>query len=107
MGQAEVRGYTVGARSTDTFGRVLCNTRNQHFVVDVLPWAADDGGVVLAQQRVAHALQVCFARLQIGQVAQGVSPVCASVEVEADQAVAVCAAATFLAADCTAFTMFW
>jgi uncharacterized OsmC-like protein len=34
MGQAEVRGYAVGARSTDTFGRVLCNTRNHHFVVD-------------------------------------------------------------------------
>ncbi|HEY7657100.1 MAG TPA: OsmC family protein [Burkholderiales bacterium] len=31
---AEVRGYTVHARSTDTFGRVLCNTRNHHFIVD-------------------------------------------------------------------------
>ena len=31
---AEVRGYTVQACSTETFGRVLCNTRNHHFVVD-------------------------------------------------------------------------
>jgi uncharacterized OsmC-like protein len=31
---AEVRAYTVHARSTDTFGRVLCNTRNHHFIVD-------------------------------------------------------------------------
>jgi uncharacterized OsmC-like protein len=31
---AEVRGYTVQARSTETLGRVLCNTRNHHFVVD-------------------------------------------------------------------------
>ena len=31
---AEVRGYTVQARSTETFGRVLCNTRNHHFIVD-------------------------------------------------------------------------
>ena len=31
---AEVRGYTVQARSTDTFGRVLCATRNHHFIVD-------------------------------------------------------------------------
>ena len=31
---AEVRGYTVQARSTDTFGRVLCHTRNHHFIVD-------------------------------------------------------------------------
>ena len=34
MGQSDVQGYTVRARSTDTFGRVLCNTRDQHFVVD-------------------------------------------------------------------------
>ena len=34
MAQGEIRGYKVHARSTDTFGRVLCNTRNHHFVVD-------------------------------------------------------------------------
>lgn len=34
MTQGEVRSYTVHARSTDTFGRVLCNTRNHHFIVD-------------------------------------------------------------------------
>lgn len=34
MGQAEVRGYTVHARSTDTFGRVQCDARNHHFIVD-------------------------------------------------------------------------
>ncbi len=28
------RRYDVQARSTDTFGRVLCSTRDQHFVVD-------------------------------------------------------------------------
>lgn len=28
------REYVVQARSTDTFGRVLCSTRDQHFVVD-------------------------------------------------------------------------
>jgi uncharacterized OsmC-like protein len=31
---AQARGYLVHARSTDTFGRVLCNTRNHHFIVD-------------------------------------------------------------------------
>lgn len=31
---AEIRGYIVHARSTETFGRVLCNTRNHHFIVD-------------------------------------------------------------------------
>lgn len=34
MAQGEVRNYAVRARSTDTFGRVLCNVRNHHFVVD-------------------------------------------------------------------------
>jgi uncharacterized OsmC-like protein len=29
-----VRRYSANARSTDTFGRVLCSTRDQHFVVD-------------------------------------------------------------------------
>jgi uncharacterized OsmC-like protein len=34
MAQAAIRGYTVQARSTETFGRVQCNTRNHHFIVD-------------------------------------------------------------------------
>lgn len=34
MVQGEIRGYTARARSTDTFGRVICNTRDQHFIVD-------------------------------------------------------------------------
>ena len=34
MAQSEIRSYTVGARSTDTFGRVLCTARNHHFIVD-------------------------------------------------------------------------
>jgi uncharacterized OsmC-like protein len=31
---ATLRRYVAPARSTDTFGRVLCSTRDQHFVVD-------------------------------------------------------------------------
>ena len=34
MSAARLRRYDVDARSTDTFGRVLCNSRDQHFVVD-------------------------------------------------------------------------
>src|SRR3989442_14941345 len=34
MTQQAVRQYEVEARSTDTFGRVLCSARTQHFVVD-------------------------------------------------------------------------
>jgi uncharacterized OsmC-like protein len=32
--QPEVRRYTARAESTATFGRVLCGTRDQHYVVD-------------------------------------------------------------------------
>ena len=34
MAQGEVRSYAVNARSTDTHGRVMCNVRNHHFVID-------------------------------------------------------------------------
>ena len=34
MAQSDIRSYAVKARSTDTFGRVLCSARNHHFVVD-------------------------------------------------------------------------
>jgi uncharacterized OsmC-like protein len=34
MTKAEVRRYAVDARSTDTFGRVLCSSRAHHFVAD-------------------------------------------------------------------------
>jgi uncharacterized OsmC-like protein len=34
MTQAEIRRYQTGARSTDTFGRVLVSARDQHLIVD-------------------------------------------------------------------------
>ena len=34
MPTSDVREYRIEARSTDTFGRVLCAARQQHFVVD-------------------------------------------------------------------------
>ena len=34
MSLVETRRYAVSARSTDTFGRVLCDCRDHHFVVD-------------------------------------------------------------------------
>ena len=34
MGAARQRRYDVDARSTDTFGRVLCHSRDHHFVID-------------------------------------------------------------------------
>jgi uncharacterized OsmC-like protein len=34
VSRIEPRSYAVAARSTDTFGRVLCDCRDHHFVVD-------------------------------------------------------------------------
>ena len=34
MLQTTIREYDVHARSTETFGRVLCSCRNHHFIVD-------------------------------------------------------------------------
>lgn len=34
MTQADIREYTAQARSTETFGRVLCSARNHHFIGD-------------------------------------------------------------------------
>ena len=34
MASPETRSYAIGARSTDTLGRVLCSVRNHHFIVD-------------------------------------------------------------------------
>jgi uncharacterized OsmC-like protein len=34
MALTDVRQFAIQARSTDTFGRVLCSCRNHHFVVD-------------------------------------------------------------------------
>lgn len=34
MTQIPIREFSVRARSTDVFGRVLCNARTHHFIVD-------------------------------------------------------------------------
>lgn len=34
MADSNTRSYAVGARSTDTHGRVMCSVRNHHFIVD-------------------------------------------------------------------------
>lgn len=38
MANSDLRLYGARARSTDTFGRVLCSARQNHFVVDGPVW---------------------------------------------------------------------
>ena len=33
-GMSDLRNYAIAARSTDTFGRVLCSARAHHFIID-------------------------------------------------------------------------
>ena len=39
-----VRQYAAEAKSTDTFGRVLCAARDQHFVLDGPVQNGDESG---------------------------------------------------------------
>jgi uncharacterized OsmC-like protein len=43
---SDVRHYGARARSTDTFGRVLCSCRENHFVVDGPVWNGCPGEAV-------------------------------------------------------------
>jgi uncharacterized OsmC-like protein len=38
VSEGDLREYRAEARSTDVFGRVLCNAREQHFVIDGPIW---------------------------------------------------------------------
>lgn len=46
MASTDLREYVAGARTTDTFGRVLCSSRQNHFVVDGPVWNGAPGEAV-------------------------------------------------------------
>jgi uncharacterized OsmC-like protein len=58
-----MRRYEARARSTDTFGRVLCNTRDQHFVVDGPPWNGCPGEAVTPGEMFLSAVAACGVEL--------------------------------------------
>ena len=74
----DVRNYNAEARSTGVFGRVLCNAREQHFVIDGPSWngcpaeALTPGEAFLAAIAACgvELVQVLAARdeIQIGEV---------------------------------------
>ncbi|RPI43715.1 MAG: hypothetical protein EHM59_14700 [Betaproteobacteria bacterium] len=57
------RGYTVHARSTDTFGRVLCSTRNHHFIVDGPVQNGCPGEAVTPAEMFLAAIAACGVEL--------------------------------------------
>ena len=46
MAGADLRRYAAQARSTETFGRVLCSCRDHHFVVDGPVWNGCPGEAI-------------------------------------------------------------
>src|ERR687883_18619 len=58
-----MRRYEAQARSTDVFGRVLCSTREQHFVVDGPPWNGCPGEAVTPGEMFLAAVASCGVEL--------------------------------------------
>jgi uncharacterized OsmC-like protein len=63
MAQAEVRKYAAKASSTDTFGRVMCSSRNHHFVVDGPVWNNCPGEAITPSELFLAAIAACGVEL--------------------------------------------
>lgn len=74
MAQGDVRQYTVQAHSSNTFGRVLCNVRNHHFVVDGPVQNGCPGEEITPAELFLSGVAACGVELlQVIARAQGVS----------------------------------
>ena len=60
---SQVREYTVRAQSTDTFGRVLCNARNHHFIVDGPVQNGCPGEAITPVEQFLSAVAACGVEL--------------------------------------------
>jgi uncharacterized OsmC-like protein len=81
MGQAP--GYKVYAHSTGTFGRVLCNTRNHHFIVDGPVGNGCPGEAVTPAEYFLAGIAACGVELvQVLAKEQQVAPRAIGVEIE-------------------------
>ena len=81
MGQAP--GYKVHARSTDTFGRVACNTRNHHFIIDGPVANGCPGEAVTPAEFFLAGIAACGVELvQVIGKEQQVAPRAINVEIE-------------------------
>lgn len=59
----DVRQYEARARSTDTFGRVLCSCRQNHFVVDGPVWNGCPGEAVTPGELFLGGVACCGVEL--------------------------------------------
>jgi uncharacterized OsmC-like protein len=58
-----MRRYEAQARSTDTFGRVMCSCREQHFVVDGPVWNGCPGEAVTPGELFMASVASCGVEL--------------------------------------------
>ena len=59
----DVREYRAAARSTDAFGRVLCNAREQHFVIDGPVWNGCPGEALTPGEAFLAGVAACGVEL--------------------------------------------
>jgi uncharacterized OsmC-like protein len=63
MATSDLRLYGASARSTDTFGRVLCSARQNHFVVDGPVWNEAPGEAATPGELFLAAVASCSVEL--------------------------------------------
>ena len=63
MAQTQMREYAAKAQSTDTFGRVMCSSRNHHFVVDGPVWNGCPGESITPSEVFLSAIACCGVEL--------------------------------------------
>jgi uncharacterized OsmC-like protein len=59
----DLREHEAEARSTDVFGRVLCNAREQHFVIDGPVWNGCPGEALTPGEAFLAAVAACGVEL--------------------------------------------
>ena len=59
----DVREFAAKASSTDVFGRVLCNARDQHFVIDGPVWNGCPGEALTPGEAFLAAVAACGVEL--------------------------------------------
>ena len=63
MSEANLREYRAAARSTDVFGRVLCDAREQHFVIDGPVWNGCPGEALTPGEAFLAGVAACGVEL--------------------------------------------
>ena len=63
MTEGDLREYRAEAHSTDVFGRVLCNAREQHFVIDGPIWNGCPGEALTPGEAFLAGIAACGVEL--------------------------------------------